>query len=1215
MDKNKSEINDNSNSIIENIDYNLKEQNEDNFIESYFNEEKEESNYTKNKKAKYRLAFDDLIRIIKGRKSSDYISENLFYCNLMLMSSYIELPNKLICLSLYSNYSVKIENTYLISNKFEKYLEYFNNIDLVFPLNVFNSAAVFLLRQKNYFYAYKYILKCKELIINNSKISKSGIEQINNNANDIEDQFINYIKSKEKLFNDEDFYPEEKCKKIRELIDLIISEKYNIDTKEINYIYAINKEWLIKVKLFIEPFLTKDDKNNLIKGSFEPNYVFNHYFNKDEKKKSNYSYPAYPGPINNYSLLSFKDCWKDNINLEENIFFNKNLEKNKDYIFVNYYDWNFLNQIFDSTNEIKRKINNLDLTEIKFLLIDKRITAKDKNVNLLKQRYIQINKNSTMIQLKNKIINCVNGELKVKDNKIKKNKQDLCFYILNKDQKDILFEIIISFVYKFQMYESIYIEKIEFQDDNNLSDLFFKYNHNKHILILEIINKDNFNFLVQMDNNYKCNICGEKIKNLDNKYDCDICHFSLFCSQKCANNSSEHRELDERLKNRCEEFYGVSDLLSMEFDSIISRGTKLGRIGLYNPGNLCYFNSVLQCLSNTVDLTKYFLSKIYKNETKQYHFSDDKGILSQAYFKLIDQMWNSYDNQDYKNPLEFKDSFSTITKFFLNQEQQDPYEFLLALLDNLNKDLNRVNYEDNIKIEEQKENETDEKASDRFWRSYKKKNDSVIVDLFQGQFKTIIQCSSCGTTYNEYNIYKILDLPIPLKKSQSQIKFLTNNGNYIELNIKIDEKIFVKDIILKAIAYLNKKNYINLVKKMSIKNNLFNYNVTNVPEKVLYNNMQFIELNKEHKIVNIFKPNYDNININTKTKNNTLKDFPIDNLKYLEFNSKKNSELILYEKDINSNLEDYLDIYVFPITEIESISIFANIIKTNKILSYPVIISIKKTDNLKNLQILIFKKLKKILYNQEENQINTIEICYPHFNDKWDNFKIRDGKCPICKKVYDKKTQYCSLFDSFTQTNSVLTLINNHNQDIPLIIYARSCFYNQNSSIYNGIELFFDKKNEIKPKKNITIYDSLEVFSSKQILDGDNILFCKKCNKKRKAEKKIELYRTPNYLIIQLKRFKQKRKVNGKTILGNKNDIFIEYKEILNLKEYIVGPDKNKSIYDLYGVILHKKFVNTHFISYCKNFGIWISYDDTEINAIESPINKDAYLLFYKRRV
>ena len=127
--------------------------------------------------------------------------------------------------------------------------------------------------------------------------------------------------------------------------------------------------------------------------------------------------------------------------------------------------------------------------------------------------------------------------------------------------------------------------------------------------------------------------------------------------------------------------------------------------------------------------------------------------------------------------------------------------------------------------------------------------------------------------------------------------------------------------------------------------------------------------------------------------------------------------------------------------------------------------------------------------------------------------------------------------------------------------------------------------------------------------------FVKNAIKKEKQKKKIELYRTPNYLIIQLKRFKQKRKANGKTILGNKNDIFIEYKEILNLKEYIVGPDKNKSIYDLYGVILHKKFVNTHFISYCKNLGIWISYDDTEINAIESPINKDAYLLFYKRRV
>ena len=69
------------------------------------------------------------------------------------------------------------------------------------------------------------------------------------------------------------------------------------------------------------------------------------------------------------------------------------------------------------------------------------------------------------------------------------------------------------------------------------------------------------------------------------------------------------------------------------------------------------------------------------------------------------------------------------------------------------------------------------------------------------------------------------------------------------------------------------------------------------------------------------------------------------------------------------------------------------------------------------------------------------------------------------------------------------------------------------------------------------------------------------------------------------------------------------------MKDFVIGPDKDNSIYDLYGVVIHKKFMNSHFYSYCKNMGIWISYDDTEINGIETPIHKDAYLLFYKKRI
>ena len=126
--------------------------------------------------------------------------------------------------------------------------------------------------------------------------------------------------------------------------------------------------------------------------------------------------------------------------------------------------------------------------------------------------------------------------------------------------------------------------------------------------------------------------------------------------------------------------------------------------------------------------------------------------------------------------------------------------------------------------------------------------------------------------------------------------------------------------------------------------------------------------------------------------------------------------------------------------------------------------------------------------------------------------------------------------------------------------------------------------------------------------------YCNKCTKHQNAKKKIEIYKTPIYLIIQLKRF-IKRNVILKTLFGNKNETNIDYKEVLNLKDFIVGPDKNNSIYHLYGVIIHKKLMNGgHYYAYCKNNGRWIKYDDESFYECKNPTDKDAYLLFYKRK-
>ena len=64
-------------------------------------------------------------------------------------------------------------------------------------------------------------------------------------------------------------------------------------------------------------------------------------------------------------------------------------------------------------------------------------------------------------------------------------------------------------------------------------------------------------------------------------------------------------------------------------------------------------------------------------------------------------------------------------------------------------------------------------------------------------------------------------------------------------------------------------------------------------------------------------------------------------------------------------------------------------------------------------------------------------------------------------------------------------------------------------------------------KNNISIYDCLSSFSQEEMLTGDDKWYCNKCKEHTNALKKIEVYKTPEYLIIHFKRFAHHRGMFG----------------------------------------------------------------------------------------
>ncbi|KRY67480.1 Ubiquitin carboxyl-terminal hydrolase 4 [Trichinella pseudospiralis] len=191
--------------------------------------------------------------------------------------------------------------------------------------------------------------------------------------------------------------------------------------------------------------------------------------------------------------------------------------------------------------------------------------------------------------------------------------------------------------------------------------------------------------------------------------------------------------------------------------------TTPGLCGLTNLGNTCFMNSTIQCLSNIPPLSRYFLSEQYINELNEKNPLGMRGELARAYADVICNMWSGR-HYTYM-PRMFKNTVGRFQPMFSGYQQQDSQELMAFLLDGLHEDLNRIKKKPYV-VAKDSEDRPDEELATEAWRSYKLRNDSIILDLFHGLLKSTVVCPECDKVSITFDPFCYLSLPLPEKSDR-----------------------------------------------------------------------------------------------------------------------------------------------------------------------------------------------------------------------------------------------------------------------------------------------------------------------------------------------------------------------------------------------------------------------------------------------------------------
>ncbi|XP_028104595.1 ubiquitin carboxyl-terminal hydrolase 8-like isoform X2 [Camellia sinensis] len=614
---------------------------------------------------------------------------------------------------------------------------------------------------------------------------------------------------------------------------------------------------------------------------------------------------------------------------------------------------------------------------------------------------------------------------------------------------------------------------------------------------------------------------------------------------------------------------------SSPFGSSYKEACNLGLTGLYNLGNTCFMNSAIQCLVHTPKLVDYFLGD-YRKDINTENPLGMNGELALLFGDLLRKLWAP--GATPVAPRAFKSKLSAFAPQFSGYNQHDSQEFLAFLLDGLHEDLNRVKYKPYIEAKEA-EDRLDEEVADEHWRNHLARNDSIIVDVCQGQYRSKLVCPACKKLSVTFDPFMYLSLPLPSTTMRSMtLTVMSTDGSTLPFPVTVTVPKYgrCKDLVQALSTTCSLRDDEKLLVAEIFNNRILHF---------LDNSSDTIELIRDNDLLVAYRLPKD-------SETSSLVVFMHEQVERHFLNATSSSKmfgipLVARISDLSRGSE-----------------IRREFLKLLNSFLMPVEDSLNEVDNDQNsanedidMEDVISSRLSDRDVNSDSGSGDDSHLGPDDFQ-----FYLMEERGGLLSKVQKMQMNEIVTISELTRPINVLVSW----PDKMTKLYD-TCLLSSLPQICKPGLLTKE------PKESVSLYKCLEAFLKEEPLGPEDMWYCPNCKKHRQASKKLDLWRLPEILIIHLKRFSYNR------FFKNKLETFVDFPiDDFDLSTYIVHQSAQVSHrYVLYAVSNHYGGMGGgHYTAFVQlGRDRWYEFDDSLV----SPASKEqiktsaAYVLFYRR--